>query len=99
MWTGQTMTIADSLVISLLGIMVVFSALAALAISIVIISKIINMITKSDAPKAAPAAAAAAAAPVPAIDEEAYAVLVAAITEEARLSGEGDVRVVSIKEL
>ena len=97
MWTGQTMTIADSLVISALGIMVVFAALAALAISIVIISKVINMITKSDAPKAAPAAAAAA--PVPAIDEEAYAVLVAAITEEARLSGEGDVRVVSIKEL
>lgn len=97
MWTGQTMTMADSLMISLLGIMVVFAALAALAISIVIISKIIGMITKSGAPKAAPAAAAAA--PVPAIDEEAYAVLVAAITEEARLSGEGDVRVVSIKEL
>ena len=97
MWTGQTMTIADSLVISALGIMVVFAALASLAISIVIISKVIGMITKSDAPKAA--VAAAAAAPVPAIDEEAYAVLVAAITEEARLSGEGDVRVVSIKEL
>lgn len=96
MWTGQTMTIMDSLLISVLGISVVFAALAALAISIVIISKIIGMIVK-DAPKAAPAAAAAA--PVPAIDEEAYAVLVAAITEEARLSGEGDVRVVSIKEL
>ena len=45
------------------------------------------------------AAVAAAAAPAPAIDEEAYAVLVAAVTEEARLSGDGDVRVVSIKEL
>ena len=95
MWTGQTMTMVDALTISLLGILVVFAALAALAISIVIISKIIGMLTKSDAPKAA----AAAAAPAPAIDEEAYAVLTAAITEEARLSGVGDVRVVSIKEL
>ena len=97
MWTGQAMTFMDSLLISALGIMVVFTALACIAVSIVIISKVINMIVKTDAPKAAPAVAAAA--PVPAIDEEAYAVLVAAVTEEARLSGEGDVRVVSIKEL
>ena len=96
MWTGQTMTFMDSFVISLLGIMVVFTALACIAISIVIISKVINAIIKPEAPKAA---VAAAAAPAPAIDEEAYAVLVAAVTEEARLSGDGDVRVVSIKEL
>lgn len=96
MWTGQTMTFMDSVVISLLGIMVVFTALACIAISIVIISKVINAIIKPEAPKAA---VAAAAAPAPAIDEEAYAVLVAAVTEEARLSGDGDVRVVSIKEL
>ena len=96
MWTGQVMTFADSLVISALGIMVVFTALACIAISIVIISKVINAIIKPEAPKAA---VAAAAAPAPAIDEEAYAVLVAAVTEEARLSGDGDVRVVSIKEL
>ena len=96
MWTGQTMTFMDSVVISLLGILVVFTCLACIAISIVIISRIINTIIKPEAPKAA---VAAAAAPAPAIDEEAYAVLVAAITEEARLSGEGDVRVVSIKEL
>ena len=96
MWTGQTMTFMDSVVISLLGILVVFTCLACIAISIVIISKIINTIIKPEAPKAA---VAAAAAPAPAIDEEAYAVLVAASTEEARLSGDGDVRVVSIKEL
>ena len=96
MWTGQTMTFMDSVVISLLGIMVVFTALACIAISIVIISKVINAIIKPEAPKAA---VAAAAAPALAIDEEAFAVLVAAVTEEARLSGDGDVRVVSIKEL
>ena len=96
MWTGQVMTFADSLVISALGLMVVFAALASIAVSIVIISKVIGMMIKPEAPKAA---VAAAAAPAPAIDEEAYAVLVAAVTEEARLSGDGDVRVVSIKEL
>ena len=96
MWTGQAMTFADSLVISALGLMVVFAALASIAVSIVIISKVIGMMIKPEAPKAA---VAAAAAPAPAIDEEAYAVLVAAVTEEARLSGDGDVRVVSIKEL
>ena len=43
-------------------------------------------------------AAPAPAAPVPAIDEAAYAVLLAAISEEARLSGD-EFRVVSITEL
>lgn len=95
MWTGETMTFMDSLLISALGLMVVFAALAAIAVSIVIISKIINMIIKPETPKAVPAAAA----PVPAIDEEAYAVLMAAVSEEARLSGDGEIRIVSVKEL
>ena len=94
MWTGQEMTMLDSVLISAVGILVVFSALAALAIASIIISKIIGIFVKSDAPKAAPAAAA----PAPAIDEESYAVLLAAISEEARLSGE-EFRVTSIKEL
>lgn len=93
MWTGDV-TMPDAVLISGLGLLVVFSALAALAIAIVIISKILGMLIKTDAPKAA----AAVAAPVPAIDEESYAVLLAAINEEARLSGE-EVRVTSIKEL
>ena len=46
----------------------------------------------------AKAASAPSAAPVPEIDEESYAVLLAAIKEEARLSGE-EIRVVSIREL
>ena len=48
--------------------------------------------------ESAPKAAAAVAAPAPAIDEESYAVLLAAVSEEARLSGE-QFRVTSIKEL
>ena len=83
MWTGG-MTVADSIVISLVGLLVVFSALAVLAIAVIIISKVIGTLFKESAPKAA----AAVAAPAPAIDEESYAVLLAAVSEEARLSGE-----------
>lgn len=93
MWTGQEMTFLDSVMISAVGILVVFSALASLAIAIVIISKILKLFDKTEVPKAA-----VAAAPAPAIDEESYAVLLAAISEEARLSGE-EFRVTSIKEL
>lgn len=93
MWTGG-MTVADSIVISLVGLLVVFSALAVLAVAVIIISKIIGALFKTSAPKAA----AAVAAPAPGIDEESYAVLLAAVSEEARLSGE-EFRVVSIKEL
>ena len=90
MWTGG-MTVADSIVISLVGLLVVFSALAVLAIAVIIISKVIGTLFKESAPTAV-------AAPAPAIDEESYAVLLAAVSEEARLSGE-EFRVVSIKEL
>ena len=91
MWTGG-MTFADSIIISLVGLLVVFSALAVLAIAVIIISKVIGTLFKESAPKAA------VAAPAPAIDEESYAVLLAAVSEEARLSGE-QFRVTSIKEL
>ena len=93
MWTGG-MTFADSIIISLVGLLVVFSARAVLAIAVIIISKVIGTLFKESAPKAA----AAVAAPAPAIDEESYAVLLAAVSEEARLSGE-QFRVTSIKEL
>ena len=95
MWTGQEMSMAEALSVSGLGLLVVFTALASLAIAIIIISKVLSVILKSDVPKAA---AAAAAAPVPAIDEETYAVLLAAVSEEARLTGE-EIRVTSIREL
>ena len=92
MWVGQEVTFLDSVSISILGLCVVFAALVALALAIIIISKILGMIIKPEAPKAA------VVTPAPGIDEESYAVLLAAISEEARLSGE-EIRVVSIKEL
>ena len=63
MWTGQEMTLADGLMISAVGLLVVFAALAALAIAVIIISKIINTAVKDKAPKQA----AVAAAPAPAL--------------------------------
>ena len=51
MWTGG-MTVADSIVISLVGLLVVFSALAVLAVAVIIISKIIGALFKTSAPKA-----------------------------------------------
>ena len=66
MWTGQEMTLVDGLMISAVGLLVVFAALAALAIAVIIISKIINTAVKDKAPKQA----AVAAAPAPAQDEE-----------------------------
>lgn len=96
MWTGQEVTLLDSVSISILGLCVVFSALVSLAIAIILISKILGLLIKPEGVKAA--ATAAAAVQQPGIDEEAYAVLLAVINEEARQSGE-TVRVTSIKEL
>ena len=61
MWTGQEMTLADGLMISAVGLLVVFAALAALAIAVIIISKIINTAVKDKAPKQAAVAAAQSA--------------------------------------
>ena len=88
------MTFADSIIISLVGLLVVFSALAVLAIAVIIISKVIGTLFKESAPKAA----AAVAAPAPALAAASYAVLPAAVRAEARLSG-AQFRVTSIKEL
>ena len=93
MWTGE-MTMMDAGLVSIVGILVVFAALASLAIAIILISKILGTLVKTETPKAVAAPAAA----VPAIDEEIYAVLLAAVSEEARLSGE-EIRVTSIREL
>ena len=50
MWTGG-MTVADSIVISLVGLLVVFSALAVLAIAVIIISKVIGTLFKEKCAK------------------------------------------------
>ncbi len=79
--------------------------IVALVMACIALVMVLKMLKAKDAQiaeavaEATAAATAARPAPEPAIDEETYAVLVAAITEEAKLTGIGDVRVLSITEL
>lgn len=90
MWTESTMGVGQSLIISGMGMLVVMGVLAILAIAIILLSKIVGAATKKKpaAAGAAPAAAAPAAAPAAVaagLDEEAYAVLIAAVSEATRM--------------
>lgn len=83
MWTESTMTIGESLIISAMGISVVFLALIVLALAIIVISKLLGAVVK-DAPKPA-----AAPAPAPVVSDEpqkeTLAVLMATIGEDLGL--------------
>ena len=83
MWTESTMSIGQSLIISAMGISVVFLALICLALAIIVISKILGAVIK-DAPKPA-----AAPAPAPVVSDEpqkeTLAVLMATIGEDLGL--------------
>lgn len=85
MWKETTMSVGQSLIISGMGLLIVVGALALLAIAIIILSKIVGVLTGGEKKAAAPAPAAAPAAPVNNLDEEAYAVLIAAVSEEAHM--------------
>lgn len=95
MWTGTTMDFLQSIVVSALGLSVVFCTLASLAIAIIIISAILRLIIKDDTKKAA------AAAPAPVSDEadkEVFAVLMSVISEDLNLPTD-QFRIVEIKEI
>ena len=90
MWTESTMELGQSLTISAMGMMVVVAELAILAVAIVILSKIIGAIESKNKKPVAKAAGntnvARTSAPVAnAIDEDAHAVLLCAVSEETRL--------------
>ena len=93
MFTSNVMSIGESLIISALGLSIVFMALVILAILILIFSKVFEAII----PKEVPAKAEVKKAPEVNNDEE-YAVLVSAIHEEMR-SLKGNYRINSIKEV
>ncbi|NME36811.1 MULTISPECIES: OadG family transporter subunit [Fusobacterium] len=94
MFAGSTMGIFESIIVSALGLSVVFTALAILAIAIIIFSKIFNCLGLAEE-KVAPKVAK----PVEEnLDEEHCAVIVSAISEELR-SKRGNYRIKSIKEI
>lgn len=99
MWTESTMSFGDSLLISVMGISVVFLALIALALAIIVISKLLGSIVK-DAPQKP--AAAPAPAPVPVVsdepDKEMLAVLMSTVAEDLGLPTD-QFRIKSVTEL
>ena len=88
MWAGETMTFLESVVASLLGLSVVFCTLIALAVAIIVISKILGLIIKDETTK--PAAAAA--------DKEIFAVLMSVISEDLNLPMD-QFKIVEIREI
>lgn len=90
MWKEPTMSIAQSLVVSGMGMLVVVGELAILAIAIIVLSKVLGVVNKKPAVAnaLAPVAPVAAAPIVVAQDnlnDEAYAVLIAAVSEETHM--------------
>ena len=81
MWTESTMSIGQSLIISAMGISVVFLALICLSLAIIVISKLLGSVTGKAAQKPA-----AAPAPAPVVSDEpqkeVLAVLMATIGED-----------------
>ena len=81
MWTESTMSIGQSLIISAMGISVVFLALICLSLAIIVISKILGSFSGKTAQKTA-----AAPAPAPVVSDEpqkeVLAVLMATIGED-----------------
>lgn len=95
MWTQDTMPFGESLIVSGLGIAIVFCALVALAITIVIVTKVFELTGIGHAKKAT---VAKPAAPVETFDEESYAVLISVMCEEMKLPPD-KFKIVEIKEV
>lgn len=97
MWTEPTMSFGQSVIVSLLGMSIVFLALIVLALAIMIISKILQALIKDNSQKPAAAVASAPAVSDEA-DKELLAVLMATIGEDLGLPTE-QFKIVSVKEL
>lgn len=95
MWTESTMPFGQSVIVSLLGISVVFLTLVVLSLAIMLISKILRAIIKDGAQKPA-----AATAPVVSdeADKETLAVLMATIGEDLGVTPE-QFKITSVTEL
>ena len=92
MFEGNVMTFMESLVISGLGISIVFSALVTLALSIVVFSKIFGRFAGQEESKKT------VVQPKKENNDDAYAVIMAAVSEEVR-SLKGEYKIKEIKEV
>lgn len=88
MWTSTTMTLPESLLVSLMGFSIVFGMLVFLALVILVFAKVFPAMAAKKAPAAAaPAAKPAAPAPAPApvvVEDksETVAIITSVICEE-----------------
>ena len=108
MWTSNTMTFGESIVTFLIGFAIVFVAFIALALFIIISSKVINLLVKEEVPEQKPVANTgnvnANTAPKVVVKEdnqeevERLAVIISAISEEMREPVE-NFTIVSITEI
>ena len=108
MWTSNTMTFGESIVTFLIGFAIVFVALIALALFIIISSKVINLLVKEEVPEQKPVENTgnvnANTAPKVVVKEdnqeevEGLAVIISAISEEMREPVE-NFTIVSITEI
>lgn len=95
MWTESTMPFGQSIIVSLLGLSVVFITLITLSLAIVLISKILRSVIKDEAQKPAVAVAPAVSDEA---DKETLAVLMATIGMDLELP-EDQFKIVNVKEL
>ena len=97
MWTEPTMPFGQSVIVSLLGLSVVFLALICLALAVTVISKVLRSVI-SDGAKAPAAAPAAAPAVSDEADKELLAVLMATIGDDLGLPTD-KFRILSVTEV
>lgn len=94
----DSLAVNEVLLISAIGLAVVFLCLACLIVAIKIMSTIFQAMGKNKKPAAAPAKAAAPAAKPAGLDEETYAVLLSTVSDATGLALD-KFRVVSVTEL
>lgn len=82
MWTQSTMDFSQSLLVSGLGLMVVFSALIVMALAIIVGAKVFSAFNKKSDKNDQASGVSDIAAENSTADEEACAVLLAVISEE-----------------
>lgn len=82
MWTQSTMDFFQSLIVSGLGLMVVFSALVVMALAIVVVTKIFSIFKKDSDKNDRVSGVSNAAVDNSTADEETCAVLLSVISEE-----------------
>ncbi len=96
MWKSETMSVPESLLISLLGITVVFMVLVILDLAVMVISKVVRMLTGAAGTqtKSAPAGAAVNAEG----DSELLAILASAISDDLGITPD-QLRIKSIRQI